>query len=51
MWMLMIGAVLIALVLTTAQLQPAKDVVIALQHWPRMHGFERRAVLAKDARR
>jgi len=51
MWMLMIGLVLIALVLTTALLQPAKGVVIALQHWWGMHGFERGAVLAKDAQR
>ena len=51
MWMLMIGAVLIAPVLTTALLQPAKDVVSAPQHWRGMHGFERRAVLAKDAQR
>lgn len=48
MGMLMVGAVLLALLLTIALLQPAKGAVIALQHWWGMHGFERRATVAGD---
>lgn len=48
MGMLMVGAVLLALLLTIALLQPAKGAVIALQHWWGMHGFERRPSVAVD---
>lgn len=47
MGMLMIGAVVLALVLTISLLQPAKGAVIALQHWWGMHGFEARKTPAE----
>ena len=48
MWMLAVGAIVLALVLTIALLQPAKGVVIALQHWWGMHGFERPVTASAD---